>query len=452
MADAAATPADPLAIVRSRRFIGLLVLAAIVGMVVSVLSWAFLEAVYWIQHGAYQDLPDALGFDSVPTWWPLPLLIIAGVITAVAIQYLPGRGGHIPAKGLNAGATLPEALPGVILAALAGIGLGAVVGPEAPLIALGGGMGVFIAKRLARGGPPQVSTVLAASGMFAGVSFLFGSPMIGAVLMLEAAGIAGPTATLVLVPGLLAAGLGSLIAIGLGSWAGLNMSQIALTPLALPEFPRPTAVDFLWTIALAIAIAVVTAGIFHLGRRTERISTPRPLVVVPVVGVLVALLAIAFQETTDKGFGEVLFSGQDQLSGLVSNASTWSLGALTLLILFKGIAYGLSIGSFRGGPTFPMMFLGAAAGLMAAKLPGYDLAPAVAVGLGAGVASVLRLPLTAVVLATVLTTSSGLGATPLIIVGVVVAFVVTVALPQPQPDAGADAKAEPQPAAAAAPA
>ena len=434
--DAAPAPADavdPLEMIRSRRFVVLLLLAGIVGIVVSVAAWAFLEAVYWTQRGVYQDLPDALGFDGVPVWWPLPVLIIAGVIAGCAIQFLPGRGGHIPALGLNAGPTLPNALPGVLLAALASVGLGAVVGPEAPLLALGAGLGIFFAHRVARDGPPQLGTILAAAGMFAGMSFLFGSPLIGAVIVLEAAGLGGSKATLVLLPGLLAAGLGSLVSIGLGSFSGLSMSQIALVPVTLPDFPQPTAVDFLWTILLAIAIALATAGILFLGRRVERVASPRPLVVAPIVGALVAGLAIAFEQSTDKSSSEVLFSGQDALSGLVSDSSTWSLGALALLLVFKGIAYGLSLGSFRGGPTFPMMFLGAAAGIMAAKLPGYDLTPAVAVGIGAGVVSVLRLPLSAVVVATLLTMSSGLGSTPLIVVGVVVAYLVVNALPEQAP-------------------
>ena len=39
----------------------------------------------------------------------------------------------------------------------------------------------------------------------------------------------------------------------------------------------------------------------------------------------------------------------------------WLLNALALLIVFKGVAYSVSLGSFRGGPTFPAIFLGAAA-------------------------------------------------------------------------------------------
>jgi hypothetical protein len=48
--------------------------------------------------------------------------------------------------------------------------------------------------------------------------------------------------------------------------------------------------------------------------------------------------------------------------------------------------------------------------------------------MGAAVASVLKLPLSAVVLATLLTSPAGTGQEPLIIVGVVVAYVLTLAV------------------------
>ena len=100
---------------------------------------------------------------------------------------------------------------------------------------------------------------------------------------------------------------------------------------------------------------------------------------------------------------KVLFSGQDQLPGLIGQAGTWSVAALAWLIVFKGLAYGLSLGSFRGGPTFPALFLGAAAGIMCSHLPGFPLSAAVPVGMGVAIVAVLRLPLSAVVLATLLT-------------------------------------------------
>jgi chloride channel protein, CIC family len=77
-------------------------------------------------------------------------------------------------------------------------------------------------------------------------------------------------------------------------------------------------------------------------------------------------------------------------------------------------------GWLSGRQVFPSLFLGAAAGVMAAQLPGFSITPAVAVGMGAAVVSVLRLPLAAVVLAALLTAHAGAGAGPLIIVGMVV--------------------------------
>ena len=429
MADAASpSAADPTATLRSKRFLGLLVLAGIVGVVVSFAAWGFLELVHQIQVGVFTGLPKDLGYDSAPRWWSLPVLAIAGVLVALAIERLPGTGGHSPAHGLQMAPTTPIELPGVILAGLASIGLGVVIGPEAPLIALGGGLGALAVKMIRKDGPAEVGAVLAASGAFAALSLIFDSPLIAAVILIEASGLGGARLPLVLLPGMLAAGIGSLISIGMGSWTGLSTSAYSLGALPLPHFVRPDIADFGWTVALALAVAVGAFVVFRFALTAERIVAPRPFLFLPAIGLAVAGLAIGFSYAADKSVSEVLFSGQDQLPGLVSGAAGWSLSALALLIGFKGLAWGLSLSGFRGGPTFPALFLGAAGGLMAARLPGFEVTPAVAVALGAAVASVLKLPLSAVVLAVLLTSSSGPGSAPLVIVGVVVAYLATVAI------------------------
>ena len=149
------------------------------------------------------------------------------------------------------------------------------------------------------------------------------------------------------------------------------------------------------------------------------------LVLLPAIGLIIGGLAIVFTQATGHSSSEVLFSGQDQLPGLVSQAGSWSLAALAWLIVFKGLAYGLSLGAYRGGPTFPALFLGAAAGLMTSHLPGFPVQAGVAVGMGAAVVAVLRLPLSAVVIATLLTAHASDRVEPLIIVGVVVSYMVT---------------------------
>src|SRR6266508_2317444 len=98
-----------------------------------------------------------------------------------------------------------------------------------------------------------------------------------------------------------------------------------------------------------------------------------------------------------------------------------------MVMLCKGLAWSACLGSFRGGPTFPAIFLGAAGGVAASHLPGLSLTPGVAVGMGVMGVAFLKLPLSAVVIATALTISSGLAVGPLIIVGVVVAYLATLA-------------------------
>jgi H+/Cl- antiporter ClcA len=445
MAEAAATPTDQGQTVPRKQFLALLAIAAVVGLVVSFAAWCFLQGIHELQQAVFDDLPQAVGYDhGAPRWWSLPVCGLAGLVTAFAIVRLPGRGGHVPAKGLSVAPTQPVELPGVMLAAVATLGLGIVLGPESPLIALGGGLALLALRLARRDAPPQVEAVMVAAGAFAAISFIFNSPVIAAVILIEASGLGGPRLPLVLVPGLLSAGIGSLVAIGMGSWTGVDTSDFALSPLSVPAFARPNFADFLWTIPLGIAIAVVAFMILRLARMSLRLVESREFVLLPLAGLAISGLAIAFSEAADKSVNAVLFSGEVALPSLVANPGAWSLSALALLIAFKGLAWSIALAGFRGGPVFPALFLGAAAGLMASHLPGFALTPAVGVGMGAAIAAVLGLPLSAVVLATLLTAKSGGGASPVIIVGVVVAYLTTRVLSGPPPAAppaeGAGAK------------
>ncbi|MFM8304660.1 MAG: chloride channel protein [Actinomycetota bacterium] len=422
-------PPDPAAILQSRGFVVVVVGAAVIGLLVSLVSWGFLELVHQIQVGVFSDLPDALGYDTVPGWYLVLVLGLAGVPVALAVTRLPGHGGHVPAYGLQpGGASSPATVPGVAIAALATLGLGLVLGPEAPLIAIGAGVAVFAVQRAKRDAPPQLLIAMAAAGSFAAISAIFGSPIVAAIFLIEATGIGGATLPLVLIPGLVAAGVGSLVFVGTARWTGLPTAAYSLSPLELPKFGGITWGLVGWTIALGLAGALVTQLVRGIGFAGLRVVPRRPLVWVPVVGVLVAALAVVFAATTTHDATEVLFSGQDALPGLVGDAATWSVGALLMVMLCKGVAWGLCLSAFRGGPTFPAIFLGAAGGVAASHLPGLPMTPAVAVGMAVMVVSFLKLPLSSVVIATVLAASGGAATGPLIIVGVAVAYLATLGL------------------------
>jgi H+/Cl- antiporter ClcA len=173
---------------RSRSYVALLVLAAIIGVPISAVAYFFLALVSKMQGWIFTDLPKGLGFHGEPLWWPVLPLVLAGVLVSLAIRYLPGQGGHSPADGFKMGAGPPSLieLPGIVLAAFATLCLGVVLGPEAPLIAIGGGLGVLAVRLVKRDAPPRTATVVAAAGSFAAVSTLLGSPLLGAFLLMEA--------------------------------------------------------------------------------------------------------------------------------------------------------------------------------------------------------------------------------------------------------------------------
>ncbi|MEV6267141.1 chloride channel protein [Kribbella sp. NPDC051936] len=420
--------ADPQVLMRSRQYRGLLAVSALVGIVVSLASWGFLEVTHWLQETLYTDLPKTLGFDSAPWWWPLPVLAVAGLVIAFAIVRLPGHGGHEPSEGLKTGApTIPAELPGVILAAAATVGLGMVLGPEAPLIALGGGVALFLADRARRPVPDQAKLILAAAGGFAALATIFGSPVIGAVIIIEAAGLGGPTLPLILLPGLLASGIGSLVFVGIGHLTGLSTNAFALPPLTLPAYPIPRFVDFLWTVPLALVAAAGVFAVMTLARYARALVTRRPFLLIPAAALVVGLLAIAFAQISGLSANAVLFSGQDEMSATLKDAATVSQGTIALLLVAKALAWGVSLGAARGGPTFPAIFLGLVGGLLAADLPGFAETPAIGVLIGAAVVAVLRLPLSAIVLALLITRAGG-GVAPLVIVSVVVAYISTLTL------------------------
>ena len=423
-----------MALLRSRSYIQILVLAALIGVPVSAVAYFFLKLVALLQNWFFITLPKELGFSGTPVWWPLPLLAIAGVLVGATIQYLPGTSGHKPAEGFKAGGGAPTAaeLPGVILASLATLSLGVVLGPEAPLIAIGGGLGALAVHLAKRDAPPTAAVVIASAGSFAAISALLGSPIVGAFLLMEASGLGGPLLGLVLVPGLLAAGIGTLIFIGLDSLTGFGTFSLAIP--GLPPFSHPTGAMFLWAIAFGLVAAVLGTAIRLLALSLQPVVERRKLLLMPVVGLGVGALAILFVEVAGHSLSDVLFSGQSALPDVVLNASNWTVGALVLLAACKSVAYGLSLSSFRGGPIFPAMFIGGAIGVAASHLPGLSLVPAVAMGIGAMATVMLKLPMTSTLLPTLLLSSDGLSVVPLVIVAVVVTYVASAWLPETPAD------------------
>ncbi|MGH3340242.1 MAG: chloride channel protein, partial [Propionibacteriaceae bacterium] len=400
-----------MAVIRSRRYIGALVLAAILGVPISAVAYGFLALVATIQHYLFFDLPGQVFGGAAPAWWPVPFLVLCGLLTALSIGLLPGNGGHSPAFGFQAGGgpASGRELPGIIVAALTTLSLGAVLGPEAPLIAIGGGLAALTVRLANKDAPPVALMMMASAGSFAAISTLLGSPILGAFLIMEVAGVGGLTLSLVTLPGLLASGIGALVFVGLDNWTGLGSFSLALT--SVPPAEPPTLASLAWALVIGAAAAVLGWLIRSLALWLRPIVHVNRVLMTAAFGLLIGLIAMAYQLITARSFTQVLFSGQDALPELVEHAADYSLGVLMLLMVCKAVAYAISLSAFRGGPVFPSMFVGAALGIAAGGLPGMDLAAGIATGIAAMSAAMLRLPLTSTLLAVLLMGTDGLTVT-----------------------------------------
>jgi H+/Cl- antiporter ClcA len=417
----AAETAELRELLRGRAFRMLLLVAALGGIPISLAAFGFVSVEHALQHAVWEWCPQQLGWSRAPWWWPLPALLLCGLLTAFFVTRLPGRGGHVPVHGLAAVPPDPRALPGIVLAALAGLSLGAVLGPESPLMALGGGLAVLSAGRARAKLPEQARDVLGAAGSAAAISVIFGNPLVAGVLLIEAAGVGGPHLVLLILPCLLASGIGALVFTGFDNWSGFGIGALSLP--TVPPDHSPTAGDFLWGVPLAVVIAGLTVLVVRLGRRVAELVGRHTVPVIVACALGVGGCATLYALATGRSPEEVASSGQSTLAQLAAQPHAWSVAALIAVVGFKGLAYALSLGSLRGGPIFPALFLGTALATTLVGVPGFGSLPALAAGLAAGGVAALRLPLSAIVLAALLLGKDAVDQLPLIIVCAVAAFV-----------------------------
>ena len=419
---------DPLQLLQSPAYVGLLIVGAIVGLPVAAIAYFFLKWVGDAQRYLFTTLPDDLGFHGPPMWWPVPVLAVGGLVVALTLSFLPGPGGHNPAEGFRTGGSFTTRdLPAVVIASFATLAFGAVLGPEAPLILIGSLVAVALLRLVRHDAPEQAALVVGAAGSFAAISTLLISPLAGAFLLLEAAGIGAGVTSVIMAPGMLAAGTGTLVFVGLSDLTGSGTFSLAIP--SLPAVPLPDFPEFLWALVIGLAAAVIGTAIRRLAFQIQPAITRRRLLWTPALGLAIAGLAIGFAEATGHGYSEVLFDGETSLAPLVQHSASWSAGALALLVLCKGLAYSASLAGFRGGPTFPGMFIGAAGGLALSHLPG--LPPIAGAGMGIGAMTVVMLgglPLSSVLLTLLFLQADGLQLISVVIIAVMVSYVASARL------------------------
>lgn len=400
----------------------MMVVAAVVGILASLAAVLFMAAMNVLQKAVWTTIPDAFGWSSVPWWWVLGMLLIGSAITWAACL-LPGHGGHRPLDDMAFNIT-PRMIGSVVLAALATLVFGAVVGPEVPVMAVG----TATAGLLFRSDDPGERRVILAAGGVAAMGLILGNPLITAILVLEGTTLKGSpggrAAMSGLMPVMVALGFGYVVQVGVGNWAGFGESVLAVP--GLPPYPHVEGVDMVVGVVVAIVVALLAVIAFQIAQAIMPRAAQRPLPVILIAGAVIAAVAIAVTSVTDLNVDTVLFSGQSAMAEVLALTS---LGTLALTATGKMIAYGISLGAgYRGGRIFPAVFIGVVAGTATSVLvPDTNISAMVACGIAAGAGAMLRLPFTSALLAVLLCADAGLAVTTTAIIGSIVGILVRVA-------------------------
>lgn len=395
-----------------RQMLGLSAIAIAVGLLAGAGASAFVAVEHRLQRLLWHELPNALGQEQAAPWLVLLLLVTGAVIVYLA-EKLPGEGGKGPLEGfaLNVG---PGQIISVVIAALGGLSCGAVLGPEAPLMAVGTALGGLAFKPA-----NPVRQVMLFVGAMAAIGAIFGNPLITTVLMLEFALLTGPKLAnhVVLMPAL--AGLASsyTLQVGVESWSGLG--EVELSAPALAPYGELHLIDATVAIPVAIVVSVVAMATRLGGERFALLAARTRLGGLVGAGVIIALCAVGVDAMTGGGLDLVLFSGQ---SAMAEYLTVGSVGTGVVILAGKFLAYTVSLGGgFRGGPIFPAVSLGALMSTTAALIvPAASTAALAATGISAAIAASMRMPFTALLVGVVLTNAAGGATTILAILGTVI--------------------------------
>ena len=325
-------PAAPMPTPTARRPLAAMLIAAVIGLACGYVVLEFVNAGILL---LWETIPQS--WESTPAWYVIGILLV-GAVLVYLIRTHVGDAGHSPIDGITIARLSPKDYVGVILAIVASLWGGVVLGPEVALVTTGSMLGGIVATRMRLAGPKDVKKIV-------------GSGALGAILAL----FIGP-----------------------------------ITSGSMKLGTAPSAVEFDqlgWAVVVAIiSVVVVTLARMGAGMMT-RVTRGRPhLVILVATSLVIAVSALIVQSLTGEGIFYIVTSGEEFIGDL---PSLTSVSTIIAIIVFKAIAYAVSLGSgFRGGPFFPAMFIGAASGLLISRAMG-EAGPSVPTAIAVGVVASL---------------------------------------------------------------
>jgi H+/Cl- antiporter ClcA len=301
-----------------------------------------------------------------------------------------------------------KTFPGALLTAIASLLSGASVGPEGCVGVLVGDIATWVRNKL------KISKEFALEFDVAALASAFngivGNPLFTGILATEYEVGAGKSRMAYLTWNLLAGVIGFMFyaLLGLPSFA-------SLTPYSPIQELNVGYAFYAIVFGLVGALVAIFAGlsIQAFGKAMEKTFKNKILTRSLVAGAAIAVVSFFLPE--------LMFSGEAQIESIISNAAQYGAAMLFLFGILKILMLALSLkGGFLGGPIFPILFSCTMIALALGQLfPGIPLSLLVVCIEASAFALALGAPFTAILLVSVVNTS-----TPYSIALVVLATVV----------------------------
>jgi chloride channel protein, CIC family len=293
------------------------------------------------------------------------------------------------------------------------VGMGGSVGLEAPIVATGSAVGSNVARISDLN--YQERTLLIACGAAAGISAVFNAPIAGVIFAVEV--LLAETVVSYFIPLIISSVVGALC-------SKIILAESSLFNFALKQNFDYNNVPFYIVLgALAGFISLYYARVFKGTENRIHSWKLNKYAKAGVGGLLLLIIYFLFPPLFGEGYDSVkivgngMFNNFSDKTTLLSRLGTeWGIIVFTaLIVLFKPIAAGITIGSGGNGGNFaPSLFTGAYLGFFFAKL--LNATPWIKIPVGnfslvamAGVLSgVMYCPLTAIFLIAEITNGYGL--------------------------------------------